>query len=183
MPLRGLQVNRFVWLVPVLCAWVPCMAWSQQAHPKAFADTILTNAHVWTVDDAKPEAEAVAIGGTKILFVGSSKEALAYQGPSTRVPDLHGARVLPGFNNAHTHFENATQWFFEARLIDVNTENAMVERLREAAERVPAGMWITVRQGGVGGAEEERRKFQGARAGVSGCRCCGGGSSRVAEAL
>jgi adenine deaminase len=96
MLLRVLQANRFVRFVPVLFACVPCMAWSQQAHPNAFADTILTNAHVWTVDDAKPEAEAIAIGGTKILFVGSSKEVLPYQGPSTKVLDLHGARVLPG---------------------------------------------------------------------------------------
>ena len=143
MPMRVIQANRFVRLVPVLFACMPCMAWSQQAHANAFADTILTNARVWTVDDAKPEAEAIAIGGTKILFVGGSKQALLYQGPSTKVLDLHGARVLPGFNDAHTHFENATQWFFEARLIDVNTESEMVERVREAAKRVPAGMWIT----------------------------------------
>jgi predicted amidohydrolase YtcJ len=143
MPLCVLQANRFARFVPVLFACVQCMAWSQQAHPNAFADTILTNARVWTVDDAKPEAEAIAISGTKILFVGSSKEALPYQGPSTKVLDVHGARVLPGFNDAHTHFENATQWFFEARLIDVNSEIEMVERVREAAKRVPAGMWIT----------------------------------------
>jgi hypothetical protein len=52
------------------------MGWPQPTQPNAFADTILTNAHVWTVDDAKPEAEAIAIGGTKILFVGSSKVTL-----------------------------------------------------------------------------------------------------------
>src|ERR1700693_3461062 len=105
MSLRILQTNRLVRFVPALFACVPCMAWSQQGQPNAFADTILTNARVWTVDPAKPEAEAVAIGGTRILFVGSGKEALAYRGPSTRMLDLHGARVLPGFNDAHTHFE------------------------------------------------------------------------------
>jgi hypothetical protein len=77
MPLRALQANRFVRFVPLLIAYVPCMAWSQQAHPNAFADTILTNAHVWTVDDAEPEAEAIAIGGTKILFVGSKQGSAA----------------------------------------------------------------------------------------------------------
>jgi hypothetical protein len=143
MPPRDLRFDRFLRFLPSLFACVSWMGWPQPTQPNAFADTILTNAHVWTVDDAKPEAEAIAIGRTKILFVGSSNEALAYQGPSTRVLDLHGARVLPGFNDAHTHFENATQWFFEARLIDVNTESEMVERVREAAKRVPAGMWIT----------------------------------------
>ena len=142
MALGVLPINHFVRFVLPLSAYVSSMAWSQPVQPNAFAHTILTNAHVWTVDEAKPEAEAIAIGGTKILFVGSSKEALAYRGPSTKVLDLHGARVLPGFNDAHTHFESATRWFFEARLIDVNTESEMVERVHEAAKRVPAGMWI-----------------------------------------
>jgi predicted amidohydrolase YtcJ len=146
MPSNVLTASRSVALALFLVACfssLSCMAWPQQVPPKTFADTILTNAHVWTVDDRKPEAEAIAIVGAKILFVGSSTEALAYQGPSTKVLDLHGARVLPGFNDAHTHFENATQWFFEARLVDVNTESEMLQRVREAAQRVPAGMWIT----------------------------------------
>jgi predicted amidohydrolase YtcJ len=106
-------------------------------------DTILYDAHVWTVDPAKPEAEAIAITSTKIVRVGSNAEVLSLKGPHTQLRDLHGARVLPGFNDAHTHFENATQWFFEARLVDVNDEAQMLERLKATAQRVPAGMWIT----------------------------------------
>lgn len=107
------------------------------------ADTILYNGKIWTVDPSQPEAEAIAISGDTIVSAGSNAEVLRQRGPQTRVLDLHGARVLPGFNDAHTHFENATQWFYEARLIDIQNEDQMKLRIAEAARRVPAAMWIT----------------------------------------
>ena len=112
------------------------------------ADTILYDGKLWTVDPARPEADAIAIAGDTILRVGSNAEILSLRGPGTRVLDLHGARVLPGFNDAHTHFENATQWFYEARLIDVRSEDLLKARIAEAAQRVPAGMWITAYDAG-----------------------------------
>ena len=131
----------------------------------AVADTILYNARVWTVDPANPEAEAIAIAGAKILRVGSNKEILALKGAQTQVKDLHGARVLPGFIDAHTHFENATQWFYEARLVDVNTESEMLGRVADAAARVPAGMWITaIDMSGMAGWDAEKKGGGGFRA-------------------
>lgn len=114
-----------------------------RAQAPAFADTILFDGKLWTVDSALPEAQAIAIAGDTILRVGTDSEVLSLRGPHTRVLDLHGARVLPGFNDAHTHFENATQWFYEARLVDVRTEEELKARVVEAAARVPTGMWIT----------------------------------------
>jgi predicted amidohydrolase YtcJ len=113
------------------------------AQSAAKADAILYNGKIWTVDPAQPDAQAIAVAGDTILRVGSDTEVLALRGPRTRVFDLRGARVLPGFNDAHTHFENATQWFYEARLIDVRTEDEVKARIAQAAERIPAGMWIT----------------------------------------
>ena len=112
------------------------------------ADTILYDGKLWTVDPARPEAEAIAITGDTIVRVGSNAEVMSLRGPQTRVVDLHGARVLPGFNDAHTHFENATQWFYEARLIDVTSTAEVKDRVAEAARRVPAGMWITAYDAG-----------------------------------
>jgi predicted amidohydrolase YtcJ len=106
-------------------------------------DLILHNGKVWTVDRARPSAEAIAIAGARILQVGSNAEIDALRESNTRLIDLHGRLVLPGFNDAHTHFENAVQWFFEVRLIDVNSRAELLNRLKEAASRVPAGMWIT----------------------------------------
>ena len=107
------------------------------------ADLILHHGKVWTVDDARPLAEAVALRGKEILKVGSNDEVLALEGTGTRTLDLEGKLVLPGFNDAHLHFENATEWFFEVRLFDVNGPDEMVRRLRDAAARVPEGLWIT----------------------------------------
>ena len=61
----------------------------------------------------------------------------------TRSIDLGGAMVLPGFNDAHTHFGNAVEWHFQAMLMYVEDEAAMLAALREATARVPKGMWIT----------------------------------------
>src|SRR5260370_16203118 len=51
----------------------------------------------------RPDAEAVAIRGERIVFVGSGRDAQAYRGPKTRVLDVAGATVLPGLVDSHTH--------------------------------------------------------------------------------
>jgi predicted amidohydrolase YtcJ len=107
------------------------------------ADLILYNTKVWTADESAPYAEAVAIRGERIVSVGSDAEVLALKGSSTRMLDLEGRLVTPGFIDGHTHFENAIGWFYEARLMDVSNEAQMVERLKEAVARVPEGMWVT----------------------------------------
>lgn len=107
------------------------------------AQLILRNGHVWTVDPGRPEAQAVAVAGNRIVAVGSNREISRYEGLATRVVDLHGALVLPGFVDTHTHFGNAVDAFFTARVIDVEDDERLSERLRGAVERVPKGMWIT----------------------------------------
>lgn len=113
------------------------------AAKRAVADLIIHQANIWTVDESRPQAQAVAIKDGHIIKVGSNREVLKLKGDGTRVLDVQGKLVLPGLIDAHTHFENATNWFFEARLVDVNDEALMLERLAETAARVPAGMWIT----------------------------------------
>ncbi len=107
------------------------------------ADLILDHGKVWTEDPSKPLAQAIAIKGTRIVKVGSESEVMVFRGSGTRLVDLQGRLVLPGFNDAHTHFENAVQWFFEVRLIDVNGPDELLKRLKEVVARVPEGMWIT----------------------------------------
>lgn len=107
------------------------------------ADLILRNGKVWTVEAKQPVAQAVAVAGNRIVKVGSDAEVLALRGANTRAIDLGGRLVLPGFNDAHTHFENAADWYFQVRLIDVNSPELLLQRLAEVAARVPAGIWIT----------------------------------------
>lgn len=107
------------------------------------ADLILHNGKVWTVETKQPVAQAVAVAGNKIVKVGSDAQVLALRGANTRTIDLNGRLVLPGFNDSHTHFENATDWYFQVRLIDVNSPELLMQRLNEVVARVPPGIWIT----------------------------------------
>ena len=68
------------------------------------ADLVIVNAHVWTVDDAGPEAEAVAVRGERIVLVGKSDDARRLAGPGTRTIDAGGRLLVPGFQDGHTHF-------------------------------------------------------------------------------
>lgn len=68
-----------------------------------FADIIVLNARLLTMDEAAPKAEAIAIAGNSILAIGSNDKIEALRGPETRVIDAAGGTVLPGFNEAHMH--------------------------------------------------------------------------------
>jgi hypothetical protein len=73
------------------------------ASPKVEADFVLEGAEVYTVDAARTWAEAVAIRGDEIVYVGSNDGATHYVGPRTRVVNLAGKMILPGFQDAHVH--------------------------------------------------------------------------------
>ena len=67
------------------------------------ADTILLNGNIVTMDERNPRAQALAVKGGRILFVGSNRQATDYTGPRTRVIDLKGATVVPGLTDSHYH--------------------------------------------------------------------------------
>src|SRR5437879_13351718 len=65
---------------------------------------LLVNGKSWTGNPQQREAEAVAIRGNRILAVGSTAEILRLKVADTQALDLHGWRVVAGFNDAHVHF-------------------------------------------------------------------------------
>jgi len=67
------------------------------------ADTVILDSQVITMDDRRPEVEAVAIKDGKFLWVGRTEEVRAAIGRGTRVRRLKGTTVVPGFNEAHNH--------------------------------------------------------------------------------
>ena len=68
-----------------------------------YADHLFVNAEVYTVDDEKTWAEAIAIRGDEITFVGDSAAAQEFVGPETVVHDVAGKMMLPGFIDSHMH--------------------------------------------------------------------------------
>ncbi|MDH3732806.1 MAG: amidohydrolase [Gemmatimonadota bacterium] len=114
-----------------------------RATPDNPADLILLNGNVHTMDEARPTAEAIAIRGEHIVAVGSNGDATALQGTDTRVIDLGGAFVSPGFNDGHVHVEGTGALIVGVNLLDVHEPVAFAERIEGAAGRLPERSWIT----------------------------------------
>src|SRR6266852_7033892 len=101
------------------------------AQTKPAADIIIQNAHIWTVDPSRPEAEAVAILGDRILAVGTRQQVDSWRGPHTRVVDAAGKRLLPGFNDAHVHFMEGGSQLDNVELNDATSPQEFARRIRE----------------------------------------------------
>ena len=125
------------------------------------ADLLIVNARVYTLNWAepdregrpaadapfrdgawRPDAEAVAIKGDRILFVGTRDDAEKFRGDQTEVRDLSGATVLPGLIESHVHLENLGASLERVNLVGVKTEAEAVARVVERATAVPKGEWI-----------------------------------------
>lgn len=115
---------------------------AQAAGPEP-ADLVLLSARVWTMEADQSEAEAVAIRGNRIVFVGRNAEArrLVRDG-RTRVLEMAEALVLPGFIDNHVHFAQAGRLLLGLNLLDVNEPEEFRRRVAEAADRLPAGAWL-----------------------------------------
>ncbi|MCJ7814786.1 MAG: amidohydrolase family protein, partial [Xanthomonadales bacterium] len=78
-------------------------AGSPAATNTEIADLVLKNGFVYTVDPERSIAQAIAIKGNKIIFVGSDADVAARVGEQTEVRDLGGAMVMPGVHDMHIH--------------------------------------------------------------------------------
>jgi hypothetical protein len=107
------------------------------------ADLILLNGKVWTVNPKQPEAEAVACIGNRIVAVGTTVEIKAWAGERTRVIELAGKRVVPGFNDAHVHFYSGGANLSSVQLRTAQSDKEFRERIQAFAARIPKGRWIT----------------------------------------
>jgi predicted amidohydrolase YtcJ len=103
------------------------------------ADAIFFGGDVITVNDLQPEAEAVAILDGKIVFVGDKKGAFAWQGEGTKLIDLKGKTLLPGFVNPHTHVTLIGLLTFATDVspFKYKTIAEVMDVLREAAKKGP----------------------------------------------
>jgi predicted amidohydrolase YtcJ len=111
-----------------------------EAASPVHADILITGARVYTMDDAQPEAEAVALAGDRILAVGSNDDVGALAGPGTQLIDGRGTTVLPGFIDAHSHPDGAS----EVTGADVNLRSiaAIQDAMRKQAGSTPPGHWV-----------------------------------------
>lgn len=107
------------------------------------ADLVLVGGKVWTGEKAQPWAQAVAVRDGRIVAVGSVEQINRYSRfGRTKVLDVAGKVVVPGFIDNHTHFASAGRLLLGLNLLDVNEPEEFRKRVGEGAARLPAGAWL-----------------------------------------
>jgi predicted amidohydrolase YtcJ len=106
------------------------------------ADLVLKNAVVHTVDAKQPRAEAVAIRGNRIVAVGSTTDVRVFVGPKTRVLDLAGRTVVPGFDDSHAHMLGIGFARLDVDLVGTRSYTEVVERVAKAVKTRRPGEWV-----------------------------------------
>ncbi len=120
-------------------AWFLAAPLAAQAPP---ADLVFLNGTVYTVDPDRPRAGAVAVFGDRIVAVGTNSEIRSRIGRSTRIVDLEGRFVVPGFVDDHTHFAQAGALLLGANLLRVHDERGLRDEITTVAKRLPEESWI-----------------------------------------
>ena len=113
--------------------------------PAEQADLVLMGGKVVTVDDALPEAEALAVTGYTITAVGTNEEIAGYVGPSTEVIELDGRLVIPGFIEGHGHYMSLGRAKMILDLTTATSWDDIVQMVGDAASRAAPGEWVTGR--------------------------------------
>src|SRR3712207_2618086 len=107
------------------------------------ADCVFVNGEVVTVNPEDDVLEAAAVRGNEICAVGTTEEILKLQGPTTRVVDLRGNSLLPGFVDSHLHL-----LMYGTNRLGVDCKNGVREmaditsRLASRAKETPPGDWV-----------------------------------------
>ncbi len=107
-----------------------------------FADLILTNGQIATVDTTNPTVQALAIKNGKILSVGTNKEIKKFVGDSTKVIDLKGRFAMPGFMDSHAHFLGTGMAKINLDLRLAKNWDEIIYLVASAAGKAKPGDWI-----------------------------------------
>jgi predicted amidohydrolase YtcJ len=119
------------------------------------ADLVITNARIWTVNSAQPEAQALAILRDRIVVLGQEADVRTLIGPKTRVLDAQGRRIVPGFYDSHVHLLGSGLRLAEIALKDAKDEAEFGARLRAFDRKLPRDRWL------LGGEWDHDRTFAG----------------------
>jgi predicted amidohydrolase YtcJ len=135
--LRPKQWIFFLGLLSLVAARTTTLGQSSAA-----ADTVVVNAHIYTVNARQPWAEALAIRGDKIVAVGGVREIAALRGPLTHVVDVQGRLVLPGFTDCHIHFLDGSLSLLQVNLDEAKTVDQIQRKVKRYADAHPELVWI-----------------------------------------
>lgn len=109
------------------------------------AEAVFYNGRIYTMNESEPFAKAVVVGGGRILFVGTSEEAVAAAGTGARKYNLSGMTVIPGLVDAHAHFVGYAASRAALDLNGTESIEQISERLKAETAAAHRGRWITGR--------------------------------------
>jgi predicted amidohydrolase YtcJ len=121
----------------VLAPWLLLAA----ALVPAEADLVLRGGRVWA-GKGRPAATAIAVKDGRVAALGGDADLQPLIGTRTRVVELHGRLVVPGFNDAHVHFLSGGFGLLSVDLRDARDEDDFVRRIAAHARTLPKGTWI-----------------------------------------
>lgn len=107
------------------------------------ADQLYINGHIWTADGSNPFAEALAVKEDKIIEVGTTAAIVALKGATTKVIDLKGKLMIPGFNDGHVHFLSGSLGLTVVDLVEAKTMEEALQMIGNYAKQHPELPWIT----------------------------------------
>jgi predicted amidohydrolase YtcJ len=120
--------------------WLSCS--TPQADSPRPSDLVLRNGAIYTMNAAREWAEAVAVDGGRIVYVGTDSAVKKWIGSRTQVIDLQGRMVLPGFHDSHVHPLSGGIELGECNLNGLETQEQILEAIRRYAQQNPAAPWI-----------------------------------------
>jgi len=109
------------------------------------ADIIIANAKIFTSDESNPHAEAVAVQGNRIVYVGDNSGVETFRGEKTRIIDGQGRTLTPGFIDTHVHLLWGSIWMGNAELREVKTKNDLKKILLDFADKNKTDEWVVGR--------------------------------------
>jgi predicted amidohydrolase YtcJ len=112
---------------------------------KSPADLVFINGNIYTANEKQPRAQAVAVKGDRIVFVGSNAAAKKYEGASTRIVDLHGATMVPGLTDSHYHFIGVGQREMNLNLEGITNLEDFLAKVKARVDQAKPGEWVTGR--------------------------------------
>ena len=106
------------------------------------SQTILFNGKIFTSQNEDHFVSALAISNRKIITAGNDEEVLAHRTNNTRIIDLKGKTVLPGFHDAHLHFWSGAYLAIQLNLLGLSSKAEVLQKVADAAALQEAGEWI-----------------------------------------
>ncbi len=106
-------------------------------------DLVLANGNIYTVHDKQPKAEAIAVKGDRIVFVGSNEDAKKFH--AAKVIDLRGRTLVPGLTDSHCHIFGIGEREMRLNLEGTNTLGDFLNKVKARVAQTSTGKWITGR--------------------------------------